>query len=106
MFESIKRLFGIGGPKADFPEMVNNGAIIIDVRTKSEFMGGHIKGSKNIPVNSLRSNLTKFRDKDKPIITCCASGMRSASAKNLLESHGYTSVYNAGSWRSLQNKLS
>jgi rhodanese-related sulfurtransferase len=43
--------------------------------------------------------------KDIPLITCCASGMRSASAKSILLSKGYTEVYNGGGWASLQNKL-
>jgi rhodanese-related sulfurtransferase len=104
MLEKIKQLFGIG-PKADFAELVKQGAIIMDVRTKNEFVGGHIKRSVNIPVNMLSNNLSRFKDKDKPIITCCASGMRSGSAKNFLKSNGYTQVYNGGSWSGLQNKI-
>jgi rhodanese-related sulfurtransferase len=104
MLELIKQLFGIG-PKADFAELVRQGAIIMDVRTKNEFVGGHIKRSINIPVNMLSNNLSRFKDKDKPIITCCASGMRSGSAKSILKSKGYTQVYNGGSWNGLQNKI-
>jgi len=104
MLELIKQLFGIG-PKADFAELVRQGAIIMDVRTKNEFVGGHIKRSVNIPVNMLSNNLTRFKDKDKAIITCCATGMRSGSAKSILKSKGYTQVYNGGSWNGLQNKI-
>ncbi|MFN6083407.1 MAG: rhodanese-like domain-containing protein, partial [Fluviicola sp.] len=42
---------------------------------------------------------------DKTIITCCASGMRSASAKSLLKSSGYAEVHNGGGWMSLRNKI-
>lgn len=105
MFELIKRLFN-PGPKADLSEMVKNGAIILDVRTPGEFKGGHIKGSKNIPLNSLPANLKKLKNKEQPIITCCASGMRSASAKSILRSNGYTNVHNGGGWRNLRSKLS
>jgi len=59
----------------------------------------------NIPVDQLLNNLNKLKDKSKPIITCCASGMRSASAKNLLKSKGYSEVYNGGGWSSLQGRL-
>jgi rhodanese-related sulfurtransferase len=104
MLELIKQLFGIG-PKADFAELVRQGAIIMDVRTKNEFVGGHIKRSVNIPVNMLNNNLSRFKDKDKAIITCCATGMRSGSAKSILKSKGYTQVYNGGSWNGLQNKI-
>jgi rhodanese-related sulfurtransferase len=43
--------------------------------------------------------------KDETIITCCASGMRSASAKSLLQSKGFLKVYNGGGWSSLQSKI-
>ncbi|HRV52074.1 MAG: Thiosulfate sulfurtransferase PspE precursor [Bacteroidetes bacterium ADurb.Bin141] len=104
MIQLIKNLFGIG-PKADFKELVQSGAQIIDVRTKQEFQGGHIKGSVNIPLQNLSNNLSKIK-KDKPVITCCASGMRSASAKSILTSKGFNEVYNGGGWMSLQNKIS
>jgi phage shock protein E len=103
MLSTIKILFGLS-PKIDFAELVKKGAIILDVRSKGEFAGGHIKGSLNIPVDVLSSNLTKL-NKAKPIITCCASGMRSASAKNILLANGFTEVYNGGAWSSLQNKI-
>ena len=105
MFELIKRLF-TSGPAADYSEMIKNGGIILDVRSPGEFKGGHIKGSRNIPLNSLPANLKKLKSKEQPIITCCASGMRSASAKSILQSNGYTNVYNGGGWRNLQNKIS
>lgn len=104
MINAIKKLFGMG-PQTDYAQLVKEGAIIIDVRSKGEFDGGHIKGSINIPVDQLRNNLNKLKNKNKPIITCCASGMRSASAKSLLKSNGYLEVHNGGGWSSLQNKL-
>lgn len=92
------------GPKTDYKQLIADGAIIIDVRTKGEYAGGHIKGSVNIPLNMLAGNLGKIK-KDKPVITCCASGMRSASAKNVLKSNGFKEVYNGGGWSSLQSKI-
>ena len=105
MLDTIKNLFGLG-PKVDFAGLVKQGAMILDVRTKNEYAGGHIKGSVNIPLDTLSNNLSKFKDKSKPVITCCASGMRSAAAKNILKSNGFTEVYNGGGWSSLQNKIS
>ena len=104
MIQTIKNILGIG-PKTDYAGLVKKGAIILDVRSKGEYAGGHIKGSINISVDTLNSNLSKLKDKNKPIITCCASGMRSASAKSILKSNGYTQVYNAGGWSSLQSKI-
>lgn len=103
MIQTIKNLLGIG-PQVNLKELVQNGAQIIDVRTPGEFQGGHIPGSVNIPLQSLGNNLSKIK-KDKPVITCCASGMRSASAKSMLKSNGYNEVYNGGGWMSLQSKI-
>lgn len=105
MFQLIKRLFA-PNPSADYSEMVKNGGLVLDVRSPGEFKGGHIKGAKNFPLSSLPANLKKLKDKDQPIITCCASGMRSASAKSILQSEGFTNVHNGGGWRSLQSTLS
>jgi len=103
MINTIKNLFGFG-PKTDYAELVKQGAIILDVRSKGEFQGGHIRGALNISVDTLSKNLNKL-NKNKPIITCCASGMRSASAKSILKSNGFKDVYNGGSWMSLKNKI-
>ena len=100
MIQLLKNIFGIG-PKVDLGELVAKGAIILDVRTKGEYQGGHVKGSINIPLNVLNGNLSKLK-KDKPVITCCASGMRSASAKGILKSNGFSEVHNGGSWMNLR----
>lgn len=97
----LKKLFG---PGTDFKAMMQQGAIIIDVRSPGEFSSGHIQGSKNIPLQSLASGM-KSIPKDKPIITCCASGMRSANAKAQLKSMGYATVENGGGWSSLRGKI-
>jgi phage shock protein E len=100
MIGFLKKLLG-GGPKVDLGQLIDNGAVILDVRTSGEYAGGHIKGSINIPVQALGSQMSKLK-KDKPIITCCASGMRSGSARSMLQSAGFTEVYNAGSWFNLK----
>jgi len=97
----LKRLFG--GTSVDFAELVKRGAVIIDVRTPAEYKGGYINGSVNIPLQSLQANLGKI-PKNKTIITCCASGMRSGSAKSILKSAGYD-VHNGGGWTTLRSKI-
>jgi rhodanese-related sulfurtransferase len=104
MLSTLKKLLGFG-PSVDFAQLVKDGATIIDVRSKSEYSSGHIKGSINIPLDTLSNNLNKIKDKNKPVITCCASGMRSASAKGILTSKGFTQVYNGGGWYGLNNKI-
>lgn len=104
MIAKLKELLGIK-PAPNYNELLQEGGMIIDVRTKAEFSNGHIKGSKNIPLQELPSNLNKLK-KDKPIITCCASGMRSASAKSMFKSNGFSNVYNGGSWARLNSQIS
>jgi phage shock protein E len=101
MFELFKNLFG---PRIDYKQLFSDGAQLIDVRTKAEFDSGNIPGSKNIPLQILGTQLNKL-DKSKPIITCCASGMRSATAKGILKSNGFKEVHNGGAWTRLLSKL-
>lgn len=102
MLQKIKNILGIG-PKVDMGQLIANGALIIDVRTRGEYSLGHAKGSVNVPLDQLQGYLKKLRDKDACIITCCASGMRSATAKSLLMGQGYKNVHNAGPWMRLNN---
>ncbi|MEI8193366.1 MAG: rhodanese-like domain-containing protein [Flavobacteriia bacterium] len=97
-------LTNLFGKSVDYSTLVRGGAIIIDVRSSGEFAGGHIKGSKNIPLQELPKKLNSL-PKDKVIITCCASGMRSASAKNTLKSNGFKEVHNGGGWMRLKEKI-
>ncbi len=94
----------IFGEKVDLQEIITNGAVIVDVRTKGEFQSGHLRNSVNIPVDSLEQNINKLK-KDKPVITCCASGARSASAMRTLKSNGFNQVYNGGAWTSLKKYI-
>ncbi|MEI8116713.1 MAG: rhodanese-like domain-containing protein [Flavobacteriia bacterium] len=98
----LGKLFGM--KSVDFKQLIKDGAMIVDVRTPGEFQGGHIKGSLNLPLQSLQGSLGKI-PKNKTVITCCASGMRSASAKSVLKSAGYAEVYNGGGWMSLKSKI-
>lgn len=103
MINIIKNALGIGS-KVDYKELIKKGAQIIDVRSRGEYSTGHVKGSVNLPLNELSSSLNKIK-KNVPLITCCASGMRSASAKSTLISLGYKEVYNGGGWMSLNGKV-
>jgi phage shock protein E len=98
MLDLFRKIFG---EKVNLHEVILNGATIIDVRSKAEFQQGHLKNSVNIPLDKIDQSIKKI-DKNKPVITCCASGMRSAAAKKVLKSNGFTQVYNGGSWTSLR----
>jgi phage shock protein E len=93
-----------GGAKVDLKQLVKDGAVILDVRSPAEFSGGHVKGAINIPLQQIEKAVSKFK-KEQVIITCCASGMRSGSAKSFLKSKGFNQVHNGGGWTSLRAKI-
>ncbi len=80
------------------------GAVIVDVRSKEEFRSGHIKGAKNIPLPGLNAKLKELKSYEKPIIFCCASGMRSGQATAISKQAGIECM-NGGGWSSLSRKL-
>jgi phage shock protein E len=82
-------------------QLVAQGALLLDVRTPAEFGPHHIKGAKNIPVQSLASRLGELPPKSTPIVVYCQSGMRSSSAASLLRKDGYTvhDLGGIGSWK-------
>ncbi len=70
-------------------------ARVVDVRDAEEFAGGHLPDAINIPAGKLAERvgeLEKF--KDKPLIVCCAAGMRSSKACGELKKHGFEKLYN------------
>lgn len=99
----IRKLLGLG-KEDNFALLYKNGAHIVDVRTKHEFDSGHIQGSFNIPLNDLHARIERV-PRDTVIITCCASGVRSESAKTVLQKMGFHHVYNGASWIALKNKI-
>lgn len=105
IIEKIRKWLGFGKVvETDYKTLVQAGAQIIDVRTPAEFSNGHVPNSMNIPLTLLSKRIVKV-GKDRQIILCCASGMRSATAKSTLLSMGYRHVYNGGGWNSLMTKL-
>ncbi|AMS26502.1 sulfurtransferase [Bacteroidetes bacterium UKL13-3] len=74
-----------------------NKGTIIDVRTPAEYMGGHVAGSINIPLNEVPHRVDEIKTKELPIILCCASGNRSGQATCFLSAQGIECI-NAGSW--------
>ncbi|MGC1204721.1 MAG: rhodanese-like domain-containing protein [Flavobacteriaceae bacterium] len=93
-----------GSKKEELKKFKSRGAIIIDVRTTQEYNQGAIKGSKNIPLQTISLKIDAIKKLNKPIITCCASGMRSSNAASILRKNGIECI-NGGGWASLQNKL-
>ena len=100
MLQFIKNILGFG-PKVDINALIAQGATVVDVRTPAEYKDGHVKGSINLPLQTLGSQMNKLK-KDQVIITCCRSGSRSGMARRQLQAAGFTQVYNGGPWNSIK----
>jgi rhodanese-related sulfurtransferase len=82
------------GP-SDAVRLLNQGAVLVDVRSKAEFDGGHIIDARHVPQEELaQAGESLKRFKDKVVITCCESGMRSGAATRVLQAQGFTKVVN------------
>jgi rhodanese-related sulfurtransferase len=94
MINLLKRLFGTSA-KPDLKLLIDEGAYLVDVRTPQEHAQSKVKGSVNIPLDSMSNHLAKFKDR-KHIIVFCRSGNRSSQAKSILERNGFSNVVNGG----------
>lgn len=97
-------LFG-GSAKQDLSGIIKEGAFLVDVRSSGEFAQGHVKGSVNIPLDNIPSQLAKFKNR-KNIIVFCRSGNRSSQAKLFLEQNGFANVINGGTWENVNQYFS
>lgn len=70
-----------------------NKPVILDVRTQSEFAGGHIKGSVNMDFHSPAfQEMLGRMERDKKYILYCRSGIRSANAVTKMQGMGFKDV--------------
>ena len=88
----------------DAKEFLDNGAVLVDVRSKEEYDAGHIEGAILFPVDTIdkESAAEVFISPKQTIIVYCRSGARSSEAYKMLAELGYTNVYDLGSidkWR-------
>ena len=83
----------------DAYELITSGidAIILDVRSEEEFLGGHIEGAVLLPVDEIKDRAESVLvDKDELILVICRSGNRSQTASQELANLGFTNVYDIG----------
>ncbi len=97
-------LFG-GSAKQDLSGIIKEGAFLVDVRSSGEFAQGHVKGSVNIPLDRIPSQLAKFKNR-KNIIVFCRSGNRSSQAKLFLEQNGFANIVNGGTLENVKQYIS
>ncbi|MGR3857677.1 rhodanese-like domain-containing protein [Chryseobacterium indologenes] len=86
------------------PELLKKGAVILDVRTEKEYETGHIQGSVNISLGTIRERYVEL-DPKKTYITVCSHGLRSVKAENILKERGFKHIYNGGAWTDLQKTI-
>ncbi len=97
-FKKIKEAFV--GEKTDYKKLLNEGAVVVDVRNPGEFRNNHVEGSINIPLGVFSQEMEQLAG--KKVILVCVSGMRAGRAKSILESCG-VEAYNAGPWQKMKN---
>lgn len=75
-------------------KLINNDAVVIDLRSADAFARGHIVSAKNIPSDELDAKLASLESlKSKPIVAVCDAGVTSTKAVNTLRGAGFDSVY-------------
>lgn len=96
----FQSLFG-STPTVDLKSVINKNTFLVDVREPGEFASGSVKGAVNIPLGTIQSQLSKFKNKET-IVVFCRSGNRSRQAQQFLEQSGFTNVVNGGTWNQVQ----
>lgn len=106
LFVPALRKGGKGGiSPTDAVQKINREkAVVVDVRAADEFVPSHIKGAKNIALDSLEAQLPgAVKNKSNPVILVCASGIRAQKAASIAQKLGYTNVYvlsgGLGAWK-------
>ncbi|RLJ62015.1 rhodanese-related sulfurtransferase [Lacinutrix venerupis] len=96
--------FIFGAKKRQVETYLNNGAVILDVRTQREWNKGHIENAVHIPIDELNNRVDEVKALNKPVIACCESGVRSAKAAKFLNLNNISAI-NGGGWIGLKKKL-
>jgi len=97
MYEGLLKLQGKWTrpiPPSKARELVDQGACLIDVRTREEFARGHLEGAENIPLDEIGAHVSTIA-KSRAVLYC-QSGARSQNACQLLKRRGLDQVYNLG----------
>ena len=111
-FASLASLLGgssFGPEQFDAVRAEHPGTILLDVRTRNEYVQGHIDGSTLVPLDQLSASLTQLAAAEAPIIVICHSGARASTAATALRRQGKQDVHVLGggvsSWAGYGRKL-
>lgn len=80
---------------SDAVKLINNDAVVIDLRSSEAYSKGHIVSARSVPFDELEGHMNKLdKFKSKPIVAVCDAGVTSTKAVNTLRNSGFESVYN------------
>lgn len=83
--------------------MIDNGALLIDVRSEAEYQDGHIEGAINVPHTETDALAEAIGDDpDRAVVVYCGSGRRAGIAQAALAERGYTDVHNGLGYQALE----
>lgn len=89
----------------DVLRKIEDGAVLIDVRTDSEFNAGHLSGALHIPYDQIANRVAELEEsKEKELLLYCRSGHRSGVGVEILTNLGFVKVFNAGCFEDLKKK--
>jgi phage shock protein E len=99
---------GSDQPQEPIPEqrawrLIDDGALLIDVRSRQEYEAGHLENSINIEHDKIEKIAEVIgEDKDREVVVYCRSGRRSGEAKKSLEKYGYKNIHNGLGYEGLK----
>ena len=96
--------FIFGTRKRQIKEFLDQGAVILDVRSQSEWDKGHIKNALHYPLDNLQNTVDELKAMQASFVVCCESGARSSKATEYLNLNNISAI-NGGGWKSLKSKL-
>lgn len=96
VYELRERARGVGAVGAqDVVRLMNQGAVVLDVRSAEDYAAGHIRGARSVPATQLANGADSLkRYKDKPVIVYCEQGVSAAGAMRALAEQGFGQVVN------------
>lgn len=108
VYEWRERIRGVGAIGAqDVVRLMNQGALLLDVRSAEDYAAGHIRGARSVPAAQLADGVDALkRYKDKPVIVYCEQGVGASGAMRQLTQQGFGKVVNLRgglrAWRAAQ----
>jgi phage shock protein E len=94
-------------PEKEAMEYLKSGAMVIDVRSPSEFNKGHLMQAQNMPLDHIDVLVqSAVRDKNQVLLLHCTSGIRGNMAKKKLLDLGYRKAFNLGSYSRAEKLVS